>query len=189
MKILLLLICLIFSSTSFSAVKIVSQPTNTILRVGEVGTLSIVASSNRSIRYYWYRNGTMLSTKTKTLSVSKPITGEDVYSCMVTDGVSKANCVPFTVTVVTNGAIMFSWNKPTTREDGTLLKDGEIVRYKLYLGSLVDGSLTLVTEFAGSATEAVVYGFDPGTYYFSMTAMDSLLLESKKSERISVVVK
>ncbi|HVL00055.1 MAG TPA: immunoglobulin domain-containing protein [Dongiaceae bacterium] len=88
------------TSLNAEALTKVSQPSNTTSYEDQSVSFTVNATSNRSMRYYWYKNGTMLSIKTKTFSIpTVTMSHAATYSCMVTDGSTKFNCDPFTLTV------------------------------------------------------------------------------------------
>ncbi|HVK98169.1 MAG TPA: immunoglobulin domain-containing protein, partial [Dongiaceae bacterium] len=91
---------LVVSLTAEAALTKVSQPSNITKYEGQRVSLTVKATSNRSIRYYWYKNGQMLSIKTPTISFAKAVlSNAATYSCLVTDGVKSFRCKPFTLTV------------------------------------------------------------------------------------------
>jgi len=188
-KIIMLVFLLLFSIQAQAGLTLVSQPRDTILRVGESTTFTMGATSNRSLRYYWYKNGTMLSNKTKSITIKAGAEGETTYTCLVTDGKDKARCQPFTLFVVKGGVIQFSWNKPTTRADGTTLKPEEIQKYRLYKLDPVTKQMVFLTDIGGFQETQAVYNFPPGSYTFKMSTVDTNNLEGAMSDSIIQEVK
>lgn len=88
------------SLTAEAALSLLSQPANSTVYEGKSISFTVSATSNRTIRYSWYKNGVQLSNKTKTLSISNAILDNaGTYSCVVNDGRTKISCKPFTLTV------------------------------------------------------------------------------------------
>jgi len=82
------------------------------------------------------------------------------------------------------GAVTLSWDAPMQSEDGSVLSD--LVGYNLYMGSQsgsYDDMFPIVVASSVEVTE-----LSPGTYYFSITAVDSSGNESLHSNEIFTVV-
>lgn len=95
-----LFLSLFTSLTAEAALSLLSQPANSSVYEGKSISFKVSATSNRTIRYYWYKNDTMLSNKTNTLTISSAnATSAGTYSCLVNDGRTKIRCTPFTLTV------------------------------------------------------------------------------------------
>jgi hypothetical protein len=86
-------------------------------------------------------------------------------------------------TVGPEGQIRLSWERPTTKADGTPLTD--LAGYKLYYGLTSRGYDFIKT--VSNQTTCAVSGLEPGhTYYFAVTAYDASGSESHFSEEVSV---
>jgi len=88
-------------------------------------------------------------------------------------------------TVEQAGQIRLSWQRPTTKADGTPLTD--VVGYKLYYG-LTSRTYDVINT-VGHQTTYTVSGLEPGhTYYLAVTAYDTSGRESDFSNEVSVTV-
>lgn len=171
-----------------AAVTIVSQPTSVEVEAGSTVTFTVVAKSNRSIRYYWYKNGTMISVKTSTLTVTASESTAAAYTCLVSDGKSKANCTPFTLALKTKpGTVEVKWDRPTRREDGTLLGAHEIGRYELL--ELTPTGPKTIASIAPDSQIYILQNVAPGTHRYFMLTYDIPGTPSKQSAEFSVTVK
>ncbi|MCF6237078.1 MAG: fibronectin type III domain-containing protein [Gammaproteobacteria bacterium] len=78
-----------------------------------------------------------------------------------------------------------TWTAPTTRMDGSFVPMSEIAGYRVYMGATPD-SITLVDEVVDPYTmEYQFSALDSGTYYFSVTALDTDDQESDIPEPVS----
>jgi Fibronectin type III domain len=88
-------------------------------------------------------------------------------------------------TVEPAGQIRLSWERPTTKADGTPLTD--IAGYKIYYG--LASQTYDFTKTVGNQTTYAISGLEPGrTYYFTVTAYDASGNESGFSNEVSVTV-
>lgn len=76
--------------------------------------------------------------------------------------------------------ITFSWQAPTQRENGSSVTTSEIAKFTIYDGDTIIAELPNTT---GTHTIVVTEGL---TALYSMTATDSLGLESKRSNTVEV---
>lgn len=72
------------------------------------------------------------------------------------------------------GKATLIWDAPTTNMDGTPITD--LAGFKVYFGS-TPGVYEIPVD-AGVETTYTVIGFNPGTYYFAVTAYDTAGNES-----------
>lgn len=181
-------VCLaVMCSRVEAAVEILSQPGNIEARIGQSVTITVTAESTRSIRYYWYKNGTMLSIKTKTITMSNISEKHAAtYDCLVTDGKSSKRCTPFTLKVTKGGIITLSWSHPDSRANGNPLPVSEIAGYELF--KVVNGAYVFIDALPANQSHTVS-GLMPGTYEFALTVIDSAGLKSSMSPRVRVTVK
>lgn len=177
-------IVLLLALLSFpvSALTITSQPQSVLAEVGQTVTLSVTATSNRSIRYYWYKNGVMTSLKTK--SISPKVTSTPVsYQCMVTDGKVSIRCNTVTVSPVVKKDASLNWTHATTRVDGSVLKEEEIAGYEVYREN---GTASTLVQSIGRTTQTVIPGLASGSYEFALVTVDTKGLKSSKSPKVII---
>lgn len=83
---------------------------------------------------------------------------------------------------VVNGSASLSWSPPTTRMDGSALYDSDIVSYNVHYGTTSSGPYPNVINVPKSACnpscESVITGLSSGTYYFVVTVIDTLDVQS-----------
>jgi hypothetical protein len=85
------------------------------------------------------------------------------------------------------GGALISWDPPTEREDGSTIEGLDLAGYRVYYGAAT-GSYTKSVLVTGS-TSAVISGLNAGsTYYFVITALDSVGNESDPSDEVHVYV-
>jgi hypothetical protein len=121
----------------------------------------------------------MLSAKTKTLtiaSVTESSTG--TYTCLVTDGKTKANCKPFTLTATKIVSIQLTWSHPVSRADGSALPVSQIAGYEIF--RVVDGA-ALYVETVGPVTSRTIGNLKPDVYQFALITIDSYGFKSSLS--------
>lgn len=161
-----------------AAVTILSQPASVEKKLGDSVAFSVLAKSNRSIRYYWYKDGKMLGNKTPTLTISS-ITERHAgkYYCLVSDGVSKTRCSEFTLTIGQQKTYVVTWDRPTTRANGTALAVNQIAGYRVLLDGVVLGF-----------TAATIYEFPlpPGQPAVTLITVDTAGLVSRPSDALII---
>ena len=88
---------------------------------------------------------------------------------------------------VTDGAVVtLAWDAPTTNTDGSPLNPAtDLSQYKIYYGT---ASLTYTTVVnvinPGTTTISQTLNLSPGTYYFSVTTVDTSGQESSYSNEV-----
>ena len=87
------------------------------------------------------------------------------------------------VTGAVSTEVTISWTAPTQNTDDSPLTD--LVNYKLYYG-LTSSSMTGV--LVDTATSKKINGLKPNTYYFAVSAVNSIGAESELSDVVSKVV-
>src|SRR5262245_23873194 len=88
-------------------------------------------------------------------------------------------------TVESAGQIQLSWERPTSKADGTPLTD--VAGYKLYYG-LTSRTYDFI-KTVGNQTKYAISGLEQGrTYYVTVTAYDASGNESSFSNEVSVTV-
>ena len=128
---------------------------------------------------------------TGTLSGTPQAGAEGIYSNIsitVSDGALSASLPMFNITVdqVSLGSATLTWTPPTQNTDGSPLTDldGYVVYYGLAAGSY---SNQIVLNNPGLSTY-VVDNLAPNTYYFSITAKNSIGIESNFSNVASKTI-
>lgn len=81
-------------------------------------------------------------------------------------------------------SVTLSWTAPLTRVDGSSIALSEIQSYEISYGTSPD-NLTNTITVDGSRTSAEISGLSAGTWYFSISVIDTAGLESKNSEVVS----
>lgn len=198
------LLALVLVSGAQAAVVIQSQPQSIVAAEGNTAIFTVRATSNRTLRYYWYKNGVMLSNKTSSLTITVSASSAATYSCLVTDGDTKARCADFTVSIgsadpappiatscsCSSGSAFLTWTAPTQRADGTALAVNQIAGYELYHSAISAATLAKKGErISGTAISYTVTGLLPGTHYFALRTIDSNGLLSALSSVFSVTVR
>jgi hypothetical protein len=107
----------------------------------------------------------------------------------VSDGQATAQLPAFSLTVTApipaTGSASLRWQPPTQRVDGTPLTS--IGGYKLYYG-LNQSNLDQVINLGNSVTEYQVNNLAQGTWYFGVSAVDSVGVESGLSGMVSKTI-
>lgn len=106
----------------------------------------------------------------------------------VSDGKESASLAAFSITVeaVASGSATLTWTAPTQRTDGSPLTN--LAKYKVYWGKSA-GSYSNQTEVGAGTTTYVVDNLSAGTWYFSVTAIDSNGVESDYSNVASKTIR
>ncbi len=79
----------------------------------------------------------------------------------------------------TTGSASLSWTAPTTNNDGSPLTD--LAGYHIYYGASADLLTSQIDVVGSSTTSYVVNNLVSGTWYFAVTAFNSVGLESDLS--------
>jgi hypothetical protein len=105
----------------------------------------------------------------------------DGISISVSDGTAAAAMEPFSIAVdqVANGSVTVSWSPPTTNADGSAITD--LAGYRIYYGRAPDDLEHTVDIGNPGITRWVVENLSPATWYFAMTSVNRLGLESARS--------
>jgi len=106
----------------------------------------------------------------------------------VSDGQAQATLGPFAISVeaIVNGTATLSWQPPTQRTDGSSLSD--LAGYRILYGSAPGSYTNDVRLDNPGLTSYVVENLAQGTWYFAMTAIDSLGVESSPTNAVSKTV-
>ncbi len=106
----------------------------------------------------------------------------------VSDGTASTPLASFSITVlpVSNGSATISWVPPTTNEDGSTLSN--LAGYKIYYGTAVGNYPNAIDVNNPGLSSYVVGNLASNTYYFVVTAYDSLGTESAYSNVASKTI-
>jgi hypothetical protein len=106
----------------------------------------------------------------------------------VTDGAATATLPIFSINVVatTAGSATLSWTPPTQNTDGSPLTN--LAGYKVYWGSSQGTYPSSAQLNNPGLTSYLVEQLTPGTWYFTMTSLNSQGVESALSNAVSKVV-
>ncbi len=78
------------------------------------------------------------------------------------------------------------WEAPATREDGSRLYVSDIKEYRIYYRLKHQTEFTTISRPVSQGTAFTLDQFEPGTYLFSVTAIDSQGRESRRSDGVNV---
>ena len=84
------------------------------------------------------------------------------------------------------GSVTLSWTPPTENEDGSPLVD--LAGYAIYFGTTQGDYTSRISISNAAATDYVVSGLQPGTYYFVATAINEAGTESKYSKVVAKTI-
>ena len=104
------------------------------------------------------------------------------FSIQVT---APASTVQVTTPTSTVGAATLSWSAPTQNVDGTALTD--LAGYNIYYGTSATTTQKININTVGMQTY-VISNLSSGTWYFSITAVNSAGIESSPSETVSKTI-
>jgi hypothetical protein len=147
--------------------KSVASNTTSSLTWTGVGVTSCTASGGWS--------GTRATSGTATVG---PITADTTYSLACSG--SGNNAVAMTTVAIREAAL--SWAKPTKNVDGSTLTN--LSGYKIYYGT-ASRKYTQTVAVSGAGTLQKTVALSPGTWYFSVTAVDTSGAESAYSAEVS----
>jgi hypothetical protein len=106
----------------------------------------------------------------------------------VSDGTVRTGLTAFAISVAaaTRGTAALNWTPPTARTDGTSLTD--LAGYRIRYGTSPDSYTETVDIDNPGLTSFVVEDLPAGTYYFTVTAVDSAGTESLSSNSASKTI-
>jgi hypothetical protein len=96
-----------------------------------------------------------------------------------------------TAAAPTSYSVTLKWSIPTTRQDGRPLALSELKGYEVYYATDSNTSTvndTIVPVVGGTMNSSVISKLPAGTYYFSISAIDSNGLKSRLSSMVSAKV-
>lgn len=200
------LLAFVLASGAQAGVVIQSQPQSVVAAEGQTVIFTVRATSNRTLRYYWYRNGTMLSNRTDTLTIAVSAATVGTYYCVVNDSAGiKARCNEFTLSIGTiepappvttacscscPGSAKLTWTAPASRADGSPMDPGSISGYQLFAmgGPAIDAPATKIATLT-AVSSYTIPDLTPGTHYFRLRTLDKSGLISRLSDVVVVAVK
>jgi len=105
----------------------------------------------------------------------------DGISISVSDGAATAALDSFSISVnqVAHGSVTVSWKPPTTNANGTAIAD--LAGYRIYYGRAPNDLEHTIQIGNPGTTRWVVENLSPATWYFSMTSVNDVGLESTRS--------
>lgn len=106
----------------------------------------------------------------------------------VSDGRASAalNAFNITVTAVTSGSATLSWTPPTRNNDGSALTN--LAGYRVYWGTSQSNLSSMAQVNNPGLSSYVVSALTPATWYFAVTAVNTLGVESDRSTVASKIV-
>lgn len=103
----------------------------------------------------------------------------------VSDGMATSSLPPFTMTVSepapSTGSATISWTPPTTYSDGSALNS--INAFRIHYG-ISATQLDQVVSVSGGLTTYQIDNLESGTWYFAVSAVDAMGLESVRSSPV-----
>jgi Fibronectin type III domain len=106
----------------------------------------------------------------------------------VSDGTATASLQPFTlaVTAIGKARATLTWMPPSQNEDGTALTN--LAGYRIYYGQSQGSYPNRVNVDGINVTSYAVENLVAGTYYFVMTAVNTIGVESLPSSPVTVTL-
>jgi hypothetical protein len=120
--------------------------------------------------------------------------GSHVITATVTDsaGESSSQSQSLVVTEMTvesdDGVVTITWAAPTQRSNGEPLSIAEISGYEIYMIDEQGVDERVIPVNGANTLSYQIGGLSPGTYYFSMSTVDTAQLKSEMSEIISITI-
>ena len=84
--------------------------------------------------------------------------------------------------------IVLSWSAPILRENGSLLSPSELAGFQIYYTVEETGESTMIEIDDTRINHYEFKDLAPGTYYFSVTAVDAKGMVSELSELVEAIV-
>lgn len=114
--------------------------------------------------------------------------GSSTITISASNGTLTASLPSFNLAVVqaTTGSVTLNWVLPTLRTDGTALTN--LASFKIYYGTSPTNLTNTMAVTNPTVTSAVVQNLTSGTWYFSITAIDSTGVESAKTNPASTTI-
>ena len=148
---------------------------------------------NGSVTLSWSSSDADSCTASGDWSGSKSVTGSESVSGLIADSSFTLECSGAGGTIsrqvqisvspeVSNGTATLSWQPPTENTDNTPLED--LAGFRIYYGT-ESGNYSESVDVGAGVTEYVVENLSSGTWYFVVTAYNSLGIESAPSDEVS----
>lgn len=150
------------------------------------GTVTFSASGLPSWASFNPGTGAISGTPT---SSNVGVTGDITIS--VSDGGAMASLPPFKIDVTAPataviGSASLSWTVPTVNTNGTPATD--LAGYHIYYGTRPDALNTVIDVRGAKTTEYEISNLSSGTYYFAVTAYNSMGVDSADSNEGSKTI-
>jgi hypothetical protein len=109
----------------------------------------------------------------------------------VTDTATTTSTTTATVTTPatsgsSNGAVTLTWLAPTENTNGQSVSD--LGGYYIYYGTAESDLSKVISVSGADTTTYVVYGLGSGTYYFAVSAFNTMGMDSAQSDIASVTI-
>ena len=177
--------------TSATLVSIAVTPTNQSISLGATqqftatGTYSNSSTQNLTTAVTWKSSTAAIASISNAAGSNGLATSVAAGSTTIT-ATSGSVSGTATLAVTGSGVVSLAWDAPTTNTDGSSLNPAtDLSLYKIYYGS---ASLTYATVVnvtnPGTTTISKTLNLSPGTYYFSVTTVDSSGQESSYSNEV-----
>lgn len=145
--------------TKAGALSITKQPANTVIYEGKSTTFSLTTNSTKTLKYSWYKNGTLLSNTASTLTISgATLSSAGTFSCKVSDGTTTASCASFTLTVnkivrITTQPVNQILNAGSSASLSVTATGTAPISYQWYKnGSAISGATASALKFSSATT-------------------------------------
>ena len=177
--------------TSATLVSIAITPTNpsivkdTNQQFIATGTFSDNTTQDITTTVTWNSSDTSVATISNASGSNGLVTSLATGSTTIT-ATSGSVSGTATLTVTVGGFVSLAWDAPTTKTDGSSLNPAtDLSLYKIYYGtaSLMYTTVVNVTN-PGTTTISKTLNLSPGTYYFSVTTVDTSGQESSYSNEV-----
>lgn len=112
-------------------------------------------------------------------------TGKWTAFSLITEAPKPVAPPPPPVVVSTTATILVTWSAPTTNVDGSSLTD--LTSYNIYMGASASNMSAIGHTKAGT-TSFTTQPLGVGTYYFTVSAVNSSGVESDKTGPVSTVI-
>ena len=124
------------TSTS-TVLAITSQPVDTTINEGDSISFSVATNKRRGVAYTWLKDGSVVGTNSKTLSISAATSSNaGIYSCRATDGHTTVTCNNFKLTVNAAAPVTpVSDLKLNSQPSSTTLYEGGSVTFSMNVSS------------------------------------------------------
>ncbi|MCG8668926.1 MAG: immunoglobulin domain-containing protein [Pseudomonadales bacterium] len=184
--------CSSFTLTVLDAPSVTRAPSNQVVTEGEQLTMSVEAQGS-SVVYQWYFDGEAIAgANSDSLVVSNTeLSDQGSYYCVVSNAVGNAQSSSASVSVLeatTYGNATVTWDRPTTRSDGSQLLAEDIQSYKVYFGPSADAGYANSADVDGGDLSVTLEDLESGEYKVAISTIDSAGRESARSSDYLVAI-